>query len=60
MTAPQRWSPRYQVPCTRFVDGRHCGATPTRRFLNGALCESHAPAQPPTFPTNPTPGGGAS
>lgn len=42
--------PLYAHPCTRVVDPggpvEHCGATPTRRYVNGWYCAGHAPAPP--------------
>lgn len=37
------------APCSRWnaAEGRHCGATPTRLYIQGHLCQACAPATPP-------------
>jgi hypothetical protein len=45
--AEQGLHPKYARPCTRVVDPggevEHCGAVPTRRYINGWYCREHAP-----------------
>lgn len=42
-------APRYAKPCGFWTaEEGHCGATPTRRYLVGPRCESHAPPAPAT------------
>lgn len=39
-------NPRYARPCNQWsrVAGRHCGAVPTRLYIQGPRCRAHTPS----------------
>lgn len=50
--------PRFLVPCRHWIgaERRRCGATPTRRYLQGPACRDHTPS---ALAGRPEPGQGA-